>query len=178
MRQGIALAAGESVTHRSGYAQITVQHVRPGVYMTIVAAASTGARVDELTSGPWPTESKAREIAGKAYATFATGRTVPQVIADLEEATLAELHAAQRRTDRASKARVIELNRVLDRLTPAAQVVEETALVDAIRGRMTAAIPQQRTPAELSPLGQWKADFEAARVRDRAERAARKQVAA
>ncbi|MEU8158116.1 hypothetical protein AB0B94_31060 [Micromonospora sp. NPDC048986] len=134
--QGTSLAVGGSETHRSGQVDITIQHVRPGAYMTVVAYGSTGARVDQLTSGPWPTEDKARKAARNAYKAFASGRTVGQVIADLNDKATDQLHAAMRRKDRGAARRVADLNRVLDQIRTTVEVGADDDMIAGIRANI------------------------------------------
>jgi len=77
---------GDSRRYEVGRVIIGITRAHLGHYTVTVEHASTGVIVDQLTSGPWPTEAEATAAARRAYRAFAGGRTVVEVLDQLDRA--------------------------------------------------------------------------------------------
>ena len=112
------LRPGDSRRYEAGPVIIAITRAHLGHYNVTVEHASTGVIVDQLTSGPWPTEEAATEAARRAYRAFAGGRSVVEVLDLIDRPnSLAELAAVGTRR----QVRPTMAGAHLAKLTPAGQ---------------------------------------------------------
>jgi len=160
------------LTTRHGSLSITSSRTVEGGFTINTYAGTTSYRHDELsfTTPDQQTAIFCREAIAKGGEAF---KSPEEIRADLNDVLTAELHRMQRRSDSPSRARVDHLNALLDVIDPVSDEALNalTEQVGTALAEVASEFPRPRTWADLRD------DFEAGMKRDRAELAARKQVA-